>query len=234
MINNMVEWIKNSLMSEELTIETTLLRLVTSLILGAIVGMERQHRKQSAGFRTFAMITTGTTLMMLVSIRIGLEYGGDVGRIAAQVVSGIGFLGAGAIIQSGGNIRGMTTASSIWAMSAVGLGVGSGMYIEAVFGTMVILFILVNLEKFEKKTRIEWLPRTLVVEIEGIVVDNESILSILRKEDIESQQLGLVVDIAENCACISMHVYIKSETNYIDTLDKIRRIAGVKKVRLEI
>ncbi|MGL5894361.1 MAG: MgtC/SapB family protein, partial [Bacteroidales bacterium] len=102
----MTEWLSNLLSTEELSIETTLLRLITSLILGAIVGIERQQRKQSAGFRTFAMITTGTTLMMLVSIRIGVSYGGDVGRIAAQVVSGIGFLGAGAIIQSSGTIRG--------------------------------------------------------------------------------------------------------------------------------
>jgi len=230
----MTEWLSNLLSTEELSIETTLLRLITSLILGAIVGIERQQRKQSAGFRTFAMITTGTTLMMLVSIRIGVSYGGDVGRIAAQVVSGIGFLGAGAIIQSSGTIRGMTTASSIWAMSAVGLGVGAGMYIEAFFGTMVILFILVNLEKFEKRTRIEWQPRKLIVDIDGVDVDEEAILLILKKEDIESQQLGVSIDVKENISCISMHVYLKTQTNYINTLNELRKVEGVRSVRLEI
>ncbi|MGL4411769.1 MAG: MgtC/SapB family protein [Bacteroidales bacterium] len=230
----MTEWLSNLLSTEELSIETTLLRLITSLILGAIVGIERQQRKQSAGFRTFAMITTGTTLMMLVSIRIGISYGGDVGRIAAQVVSGIGFLGAGAIIQSSGTIRGMTTASSIWAMSAVGLGVGAGMYIEAFFGTMVILFILVNLEKFEKRTRIEWQPRKLIVDIDGVDVDEEAILLILKKEDIESQQLGVSIDVKENISCISMHVYLKTQTNYINTLNELRKVEGVRSVRLEI
>ncbi|MGL5015280.1 MAG: MgtC/SapB family protein [Bacteroidales bacterium] len=230
----MTEWLSNLLSTEELSIETTLLRLITSLILGAIVGIERQQRKQSAGFRTFAMITTGTTLMMLVSIRIGVSYGGDVGRIAAQVVSGIGFLGAGAIIQSSGTIRGMTTASSIWAMSAVGLGVGAGMYIEAFFGTMVILFILVNLEKFEKRTRIEWQPRKLIVDIDGVDVDEEAILLILKKEDIESQQLGVSINVKENISCISMHVYLKTQTNYINTLNELRKVEGVRSVRLEI
>lgn len=230
----MTEWLSNLLSTEELSIETTLLRLITSLILGAIVGIERQQRKQSAGFRTFAMITTGTTLMMLVSIRIGVSYGGDVGRIAAQVVSGIGFLGAGAIIQSSGTIRGMTTASSIWAMSAVGLGVGAGMYIEAFFGTMVILFILVNLEKFEKRTRIEWQPRKLIVDIDGVDVDEEAILLILKIEDIESQQLGVSINVKENISCISMHVYLKTQTNYINTLNELRKVEGVRSVRLEI
>ncbi|MGL5893311.1 MAG: MgtC/SapB family protein, partial [Bacteroidales bacterium] len=160
--------------------------------------------------------------------------GGDVGRIAAQVVSGIGFLGAGAIIQSSGTIRGVTTASSIWAMSAVGLGVGAGMYIEAFFGTMVILFILVNLEKFEKRTRIEWQPRKLIVDIDGVDVDEEAILLILKKEDIESQQLGVSIDVKENISCISMHVYLKTQTNYINTLNELRKVEGVRSVRLEI
>lgn len=228
-----MDWLYKFLGTEELTVETTLLRLFVSLLLGAIVGIERQHRKQSAGFRTFSMITTGTTLMMLVSIRLGVNYGGDVGRIAAQVVSGIGFLGAGAIIQSSGTIRGMTTASSIWAMSAVGLGVGAGMYVEAVFGTMVILFILVNLERFEKRTRIEWQPRRLVMEFDGLEVDERSILAILKLHEIESQLLGVTQNMELRHSSMTLHVYVKLQTDYLHLISELRSVSHVTLVKLE-
>ncbi len=107
-----------------------LIRLGLSFAAGAIIGLERASRHQVAGLRTHILICTGAALLMLLSIWIPQELSpdrnGDPGRIAAQVVSGIGFLGAGAIIRLGNNVRGLTTAASLWFIAAVGLALGAG------------------------------------------------------------------------------------------------------------
>ena len=111
---------------------TSLLRLCLSLIAGGLIGFERESRRQPAGLRTHILISVGSTLLMLLSIYIPQHYfdmkSGDPGRIAAQVVSGIGFLGAGAIIKLGNNVKGLTTAASIWVVAGIGLALGAGLY----------------------------------------------------------------------------------------------------------
>jgi len=107
-----------------------ILRLVLGFLAGGLIGLERSSRRQVAGLRTHILIATGATLLMLLSIYIPQQFNpqgnNDPGRIAAQVVSGIGFLGAGAIIRLGNSIRGLTTAASLWFVAAVGLAVGAG------------------------------------------------------------------------------------------------------------
>ena len=124
-----------------------------SMLLGAIIGIERRRKGQIAGLRTFALISMGATLAMLISIYIPQVYlglkNGDPGRIAAQVVSGVGFLGAGAIIQMKGSVRGLTTAAGIWMTACIGLAVGAGMYLISIIATLLIIFILVNIERDE-------------------------------------------------------------------------------------
>ena len=127
------------------------LKLLLSMVLGAMVGLERRHKGQIAGMRTFALISMGATLAMLVSIYIpekllGMTENGDPGRIAAQVISGIGFLGAGAIIQMKGSVRGLTTAAGMWMTASIGLAVGAGMYLVAVVASALIILVLTLLE----------------------------------------------------------------------------------------
>ncbi|MEJ5190181.1 MAG: MgtC/SapB family protein, partial [Breznakiellaceae bacterium] len=111
------------------------LRLALSFIAGGIVGFERTSRHQVAGLRTHILICVGSTLLMLLSLWIPEQFlglkSGDPGRIAAQVVSGIGFLGAGAIMRLGNNVKGLTTAASLWLIAAVGLALGAGFYLAA-------------------------------------------------------------------------------------------------------
>ena len=113
------------LSSTEITSSTALVRLLISFVLGASIGLERQYRRREAGLRTFTLICLGSTAAMLISIWIPQSYpnflNGDPGRIAAQVLSGIGFLGAGAIIQSKGSVYGLTTAACIWVVAVIGL-----------------------------------------------------------------------------------------------------------------
>ena len=126
---SMLEQINDILQNTVITPYTATVKLLISFLLGAVIGIERQFRRREAGMRTFTLICMGSTAAMLVSIWIPQCYpnflNGDPGRIAAQVLSGIGFLGAGAIIQSHGSVHGLTTAACIWVMAGNRFGSGS-------------------------------------------------------------------------------------------------------------
>jgi putative Mg2+ transporter-C (MgtC) family protein len=131
------------------------IRLVLGFAAGAVIGFERSSRHQVAGLRTHILIATGSTLLMRLSIWLPQEFtsmkNGDPGRIAAQVVSGIGFLGAGAIVRLGNNIRGLTTAASLWLVAAVGLTIGAGMFAAAATAELLSLITLFVLDIVEKR-----------------------------------------------------------------------------------
>ncbi|HEX5940004.1 MAG TPA: MgtC/SapB family protein [Dehalococcoidia bacterium] len=124
-------------------------RLLLAGFLGAVVGLERDLRDYPAGLRTMALVTLGSALFMEVSRLVGAE-----DRIAAQVVTGIGFLGAGVIFREGLDVKGVTTAATIWAMAAVGLAVGVELYVVAPLATLIILIAL-ELRAFTKSERFE-------------------------------------------------------------------------------
>jgi putative Mg2+ transporter-C (MgtC) family protein len=132
-----------------------IIRLGFGFAAGAIIGLERSSRHQVAGLRTHILIATGATLLMLLSIWLPQEFqsmkNGDPGRIAAQVVSGIGFLGAGAIIRLGNNVKGLTTAASLWLIAGVGMAIGAGMFLAAGVSLAIILVTLIILGRFEKR-----------------------------------------------------------------------------------
>ena len=131
---------------------TLLIRIVLAMIMGALVGFEREIHGCAAGLRTHILVCMGAALFMITSIEMSVLYGHlgavDPTRIAAQVVTGIGFLGAGAIIRYGGSIRGLTTAASIWAVSAVGIAVGAGLFKPAAITTVIVIAVLF-LSRFE-------------------------------------------------------------------------------------
>ena len=133
----------------------TAIRLIVAAVLGGLIGFERETHGKDAGIRTYALVCVGSALMMVVSIQIYEVYkapGIDPGRIAAQVVSGIGFIGAGAIIreQQGAGVKGLTTAAGIWAASGIGLACGMGLYHPAILTTVITLFVLVVFSKVDR------------------------------------------------------------------------------------
>lgn len=140
---------------EGIEVQDIPMRLVYSAVLGVIIGYNRQLKYHNAGLRTFALITVGSCIAMLCSIYIPYRFQmGDYTRIAAQVVSGVGFLGAGAIIRGRGNqIQGMTTAALVWVSAVLGLAVGAGMYVTGLLITVIVLLILIYLENL--KSRLE-------------------------------------------------------------------------------
>lgn len=124
-----------------------ILRLGGAIILGGLIGFERELHGKVAGFRTHSLVSLGSALVMLVSIHVFEIYQGkvavDPGRIAAQVVTGVGFLGAGTIIRSRTGIKGLTTAAGLWTASGIGLACGLGFFRAAFIATAITLFVLV-------------------------------------------------------------------------------------------
>ena len=143
--------------SLEVNMVSSMFRLLLSMILGMVVGAERKRKGQVAGIRTFALISMGACLAMLLSIYVPQVYlglkNGDPGRIAAQVITGIGFIGGGAMIHMKGAVKGLTTAAGIWMTAIIGMAVGIGMYMCSIGATLLILMTLVSFEQYEKRKK---------------------------------------------------------------------------------
>ena len=117
-------------------------RLAIGLVLGALIGFERELHRQPAGFRTHSLVALGSALFTVISAYGFTGPAIDPTRIAAQIVSGIGFIGAGTILQYRGSVRGLTTAASLWSVAAIGMAAGAGMLAMAIVGTFLILVVL--------------------------------------------------------------------------------------------
>jgi len=162
----------------ELTVWEIALRLGLAVIFGGLVGFERETHNRPAGFRTHILVCTGSALIMMVSAygflnEFGTGYQLDPGRIAAQVVTGIGFLGAGTILQQRGSVRGLTTAASIWVVSGIGLATGIGFYAGAALATLLVLISLLYLGRVDRKI----LQRRRIKVLQIKAVDQPGMLS---------------------------------------------------------
>jgi len=137
-----------------LTTWDVIVRLLLSTVLAGLIGLERESLHRPAGFRTHILVCTGSTLTMLLSFYLFDLFAGkttaDPARLGAQVISGIGFLGAGTILKEGLTIKGLTTAASLWAVACIGLAVGAGFYTGAIIATLLVFFTLISLGRLEK------------------------------------------------------------------------------------
>jgi putative Mg2+ transporter-C (MgtC) family protein len=144
-------------------------RLVLAAVLGGAVGLERELFEKPAGLRTNVLICVGAALFTHLSVQF-TSWGSsispaDPGRIAAQIVSGIGFLGAGTIIQSRGHVTGLTTAATIWVVAAIGMAAGAGALAAAVGGTILILLVLAGLGAWERRLDAGWTSLEILVQV---------------------------------------------------------------------
>lgn len=126
-------------------------KLFGAVLIGGGIGLEREIKGKPAGLRTNILICVGSALLMDLSIGLSEKYGGDPGRIAAQVVTGIGFLGAGTILHTRGMITGLTSAATIWVVAAIGLTIGAGLFIEALGATLAVMIVLVGMGWVERR-----------------------------------------------------------------------------------
>ena len=215
--------------SIEVTTVSSIFKLCLSLLLGCCVGFERKRKGQIAGVRTFALISMGATLAMLLSIYVPQEYmglkNGDPGRIAAQVVTGIGFLGAGAIIQMKGSVRGLTTAAGIWMIAAIGMAVGVGMYMLAIVATALILVVLVLIERWEHRLSAGVESRIIRLKLSEIAEDIDGYREVLNRHHVHLTNVYVEYDYEAHVTRLNLVVLVSERTNYMALFAELR---GVK------
>jgi len=200
-------------------------RLVLALILGGIVGLERESHGRPAGFRTHILVSVGSALLMVVSAYAFPE--GDPGRIAAQVVSGIGFLGAGTIMREGANIRGLTTAASLWTVAGIGLTVGAGFYFAAVLGTILVVLTLVVLNQLEWRY-ITAKHEALTMVIQDTPGQLARVFAVLAKFDVDVKNVELSgSDTGE--AKLDLQVDISPRYSRVSIIEELVATPGVKR-----
>src|SRR5215471_20385716 len=147
-------------------ISSTIFRLSLATLLGGLIGLERQLRHKPAGLRTNLFICFGAAMYTILSSELAGKFGGDHTRVAAQIIPGIGFIGAGSILHARGAVVGLTTAATLFVVASVGMAAGGGLYVTAIFATIVILLALAVLGKVERKFQIH--SMFVTYEVTGI------------------------------------------------------------------
>lgn len=211
-------------------------KLFLSLCLGAMIGFERRYKGQVAGMRTFALIAMGACLAMLISTYLSHEVlgikSGDPGRIAAQVISGIGFLGAGAIIQMKGAVRGLTTAAGIWVTACVGLAIGAGMYEIAVGAAFFILFLLFIFEALEKWILKGTESQIVRVKVGKIVSDTTPYKEIFKKNGVHVSREYFRYDYTQDTTTINFMVRSGYNVSFTEVFAQIHECGDIHSLTL--
>ena len=209
-------------------------RLVLALVAGALVGLERESHAKPAGLRTYIIICLGACLLMLLSIYIPQAIGtGDPGRIAAQVVTGIGFLGAGAIIRFGFNVKGMTSAASIWTMAAVGMAIGAGFYVGAVVSVLILLIALRLLNSVEEKLLGWTLFKKVAVRCSRRADIIDDIVKVFESNNAKRDSWSMRDEIKEGRIEYTAVTKITRDTDVRKILKELGEIDGVFEVRID-
>jgi len=209
------------------------LRLLLAVALGGLIGYERENTNRPAGFRTHILVCVGAALVMVTSEYIFSKYISltdiDPMRFGAQVISGIGFLGAGTIIRDGVNVRGLTTAASLWAVSCVGIAVGAGFYGGAVIATVFIFITLITLKKaeilFSRRNRY----RTFIIETDNAPGLVGAVSSLLEQYKIDIKNMQFYKG-KENEMRIRLQVKMPKNILDLQTITDLQALEGVKKV----
>ena len=210
-----------------------LLRIALSMVLGGVIGFERERDNQPAGLRTHMILVIGACLAMILSINIGAVSHTDPGRIAAQVISGIGFLGAGAILRFGFNVKGLTTATTLWTVAIVGLVIGAGYYWIAIITTIIMLIVLAALNVIEKNYVRVNVIRNIVIDLQ----DRKSVLRDLRETIYKLTDKVMAFSVQKNIKSkrlrLELTARFKNSEKLEHLIEEISRIEGVRALKIE-
>lgn len=219
----------------------TIIRLLMASVLGGLIGLEREVHGRPAGFRTHLLVSLGSSLFVIASIYFYRLYGNfsgagpvgvDPGRVAAQVVTGIGFLGGGAIVRDRANIRGLTTAACLWLAAAIGLACGIGMYSVSVVVTVIALISLLLLKKVENVLKRD---NYLEIKVWSLDTDGQAIAveQVLRDCGASIVRRSLEKDVTHGEFLLTFQIRVTGEELACDLVDAVAALDGVKKVALD-
>ena len=216
-----------------------LLRLSLAGALGGAIGLERELRDREAGFRTHMLVAVGSALFTIAGAYgfQDFQYGRATGftldptRIAAQVVTGIGFLGAGAIIRHGMSVRGLTTAATLWIVAAIGVSAGAGFYVAAVFGTVIVLVALYPLRVLTRRVVDVVRPDEGRLSVElGPGGSAAPLFTVLEQHGVRVRSLEME-DIAEGARVVAIEVSLRNAEQTARILDDINAVEDVHRVQ---
>lgn len=237
-MTSLLEYLNTALASTEVTTTGAICKLVVSALLGGAIGFERKRKGQIAGSRTFALISMGATLAMLVSCAIPQLFtqyfnSGDPGRIAAQVISGIGFLGAGAIIQTKASVRGLTTAAGIWVSAGLGLAVGIGLYVVAFIAMILILITLVVINNIETRFNLEWENHIINVKIPLIIDSVKEYQQVYAQHNVKLHEWYIDIDYKEPCTSIKFVIQMRENTDAMKLIASLQAVNPTDNITLQ-
>lgn len=206
------------------------IRLIIAAVLGGIIGLEREKLNRPAGVRTHMIVCLGSCLIMLLGEYMHeIDNTIDITRLGAQVVSGIGFLGAGAILKDGFSVRGLTTAATLWVVACVGLAVGSGFYSAGILTTIIVYSSLHFLGFTTKKG----LRKNISVYVESLDNTINNLQDFLTDNGLEVVDIGLVDNIKHDFIEIKFIVLVRNIKILTELESKILSVEGVKSVHIE-
>ena len=220
-METIIEFIQNLMLIEEFEI---FLKLVLIVVLAGLVGYERESWKKPAGFRTYVLVGTSAVLVMICGKLLYEDVGADPTRIPAQLLSGIGFLGAGTILRDGFNVKGLTTAAGLLAVTCIGLIVGAGFYIPAIIATLVVYCVLSYSHILSTKLEHYCFVDLKIVSEEPKEIIEE-VKKILDKEKLEIIKVAIIED-----EMLKVDFKYKEKIDINGILAKIMKIETVKEV----
>ena len=217
------------------------LRFVLASVLGGVIGLEREVHGREAGGRTYLLVSLGSALIMVISEFLVVKYHGgplagilrgDPGRIAAQAVTGIGFLGAGVILRYRDSIRGLTTAACMWVVCAIGLAIGSGYYLFGLTGSGITLFSLLGLKGLGKRLKKDWYLEMVVIseDIDGQI---DRIQKIIDKYDSNVTRLAVKRSLRDKEITLNFHLRSRAIQPDRNTYSEVFDLSGIKQVELK-
>lgn len=205
----------------------TVIRLALAALLGGLIGLEREFKQKPAGLRTNMFICLGAAMFTLLSYHVAHAYGGDASRIASQIIPGIGFIGAGSILHSRGSVTGLTTAATIFMVASIGMAVGAGFYLPAIFATIMVGMALHFLAWVE--TRFSLKPLVMHYELSGAQADE--LLSDINRLLEDEHHMMQTVQVGRTDGHHRVHFSVEATLKEHDGLfERLRRLASASRV----
>lgn len=209
---------------------TIIIRVLLSVVIGGIIGIERGRKHHPAGFRTYMLVCLGATLVMMTNQYIYQTFSsGDISRLGAQVINGIGFLGAGTIIVTRKNqVRGLTTAAGLWSSACLGLAIGIGFYEGAIIVGFAILFIMTVMQKLDSFVQ----SKSAMINLYVSMNSQESVSSFIgyckeKEYKILDMQINKDKDAGKHQIILVCTMEVKKGTSHVEVLENISKLDGI-------